>query len=98
MLRKFALAAIGALTLGAVAVSAPAPASAQGIGFHFGGGHHGPHVGFGVYPGYRHRAYYPRYRHYAPRRHCERVVVRKRIRGDWRRVVERRCYRSGYRW
>jgi hypothetical protein len=100
MFRKLALAAVGALTIGAGVAAAPAPAAAQ-VGFYFGGGgHHGwhghhsrPHFGFGFYPRYRH---YPRYRYYDdyyPRRHCERVVVRKKIRGDWRRVVERRCYR-----
>jgi hypothetical protein len=101
MFRKLALAAVGALTIGAGVAAAPAPAAAQ-FGFYFGGGHHGyhhrPHFGFGVYPRYRH---YPRYRYYDdyyPRRHCERVVVRKKIRGEWRRVVERRCYRPYRRW
>ena len=96
MFRKLALAAVGAVALGAAAVSAPAPAAAQGFGFYFGS------PGWG--PGYHH-GYYPRYyggsypRHYAPpRRHCERVVVRKKIRGEWRRVVERRCYPSRYRY
>lgn len=99
MFRKLALAAVAALTLGTVLASAPAPAAAQGFGFYFGT------PGWG--PGYYHRPYYPRYyggyyprhRYYGPPpRRCERVVVRKRVRGEWRRVVERRCYgpRRGY--
>ena len=97
MFRKLAL--VAALTLGAGLALAPAPASAQGFGFSFGGGHHHgwhgrhhrPHFGFG---------FYPRYRYYddRPRRHCERVVVRKKIRGEWRRVVERHCYPRRYRY
>ncbi|MGQ4275302.1 hypothetical protein [Terrihabitans sp. B22-R8] len=37
----------------------------------------------------------PRFRG-PPPRHCERVVVRKRVYGEWRRVVERRCYPRRY--
>jgi hypothetical protein len=97
MFRKLALAAAAAVTLGAGMAAAPAPAAAQGFGFYFGspGYHHyhRPHYGYWGHP-YRPRAYY--YDH-GPRRHCERVVVRKKVRGEWRRIVERRCYRGG-RW
>ena len=92
MFRKLALAAAAVVTLGAGMAAAPAPANAQ-FGFYFGSPgyhhHHRPHYGYG---------YYPRHRYYAPpRRHCERVVVRKKVRGEWRRIVERRCYPRG-RW
>ena len=97
MFRKLALAAVGALTLGAGVASAPAPAAAQ-FGFHFGHGghhwhhHHRPHFGFGVYPRYRY------YDHYRPR-HCERVVIRKKVgKRKWWRIVERRCYRPYRYW
>ena len=97
MFRKLAIAAAAALTLGAGVASAPAPAAAQGFGFYFGDPGYGPR--------YHHRPYYGGYRYYAPppryyapprRRDCERVVVRKRVHGEWRRVVERRCYGDRY--
>ena len=102
MFRKLAIAAAAAVTLGAGMASAPAPAAAQGVELaHWGGHHHhhhrrhwgGPRYGFGFGPGY----YYGAPRSYAPRRHCERVVVRKKIRGEWRRVVERECYPRRHR-
>jgi hypothetical protein len=100
MLRKLALVLGAVVALGAGVATAPAPAAAQvGFGVQF-----GPGYGYGYYPppprGYYRDRYRPRYYdgpRYAPRRDCERVVVRKRVRGEWRRVVERRCYgRRGY--
>lgn len=99
MFRKLALAAAAALTLGAGIASAPAPAAAQGFGFYFGTPGWGPGYHRPYYP--RYYGYYPRHRYYGPpARRCERVVVRKKVRGEWRRVVERRCYgpRRGYRY
>ena len=91
MFRKIAIAAAAAVTLGAGMAAAPAPASAQGVGFYFGGpgygpGYHRRYYGYGGYPGYR----YDR----PARRRCEEVVVRRMVRGHWRRVVETQCYRG----
>src|SRR5262245_34669313 len=108
MFRKLALAAAAALTLGAGMAAAPAPASAEFLirggsgttqsarhwGGHHGHGGHGhgywrrPHDGFGF-------GFYgpPR-----PRRYCEEVVVRRKVRGEWRRYVETRCYPRRYRY
>jgi hypothetical protein len=99
MFRKLAIAAAAAVTLGAGMAAAPAPAEAQGFGFYFGDPgyrhhRHGYGPGYGYWGGPR-RYYNDDYR---PRRHCERVVVRKRVYGEWRRVVERRCYPRGYRY
>jgi hypothetical protein len=99
MFRKLAIAAAAAMTLGAGMAAAPAPASAQGFGLYFGGpgyGHGGPrrHYGYGPGYGYGGPGYYPGRRYYdgPVRRRCEEVVVRKKIRGNWRRVVEVQCY------
>jgi hypothetical protein len=96
MFRKLALAAAAVVTLGAGMAAAPAPANAQ-FGFYFGsGGHHGYHHR----PRFYGHGFYPRYRYYEPppRRYCERVVVRKKINGKWRKVVERQCYPRRYRY
>jgi hypothetical protein len=87
MFRKLTIAVAAALTLGAGVAYAPAPAAAQGVGIYLGNGHHSQ----------RHYAPPPR-RHYSPpRRQCERVVIRKRVHGEWRRIVERRCGPRHYR-
>ncbi|MDX6807354.1 hypothetical protein [Terrihabitans rhizophilus] len=97
MFRKLALVFGAIMALGFGVASAPAPAAAQ-VGF---GIHVGPGYGYGYGPPRRYYRdeYRPR-RYYAPppRRHCERVVVRKRVYGEWRRVVERRCYPRRYRY
>jgi hypothetical protein len=92
MFRKLAIAAAAAVTLGAGMAAAPTPASAQGFGFYFGGPGYGP--GYG--PRYHRRYYgYGGYRYGRPaRRRCEEVVVRRMVRGQWRRVVEVQCYRG----
>jgi hypothetical protein len=104
MFRRFALIAGAVIALAGGVASAPAPAAAQvGFGVQF-----GPGYGYGYGPprhryddyGYgrrRHYGYRPHYRR-PFRERCERVVIRKRVYGEWRRVVERRCYggRRGY--
>ena len=61
-----------------------AAAAAQGVGIYVGSGHSGGHYNR------HHGGYYGR--HYAPpRRHCERVVIRKRVHGHWRKIVTREC-------
>jgi hypothetical protein len=105
MFRKFALIAGAVMALVFGVASAPAPAAAQvGFGVQF-----GPGYGYGYGPprrgyydgyGYDRPRYYGGGRHYRRpvRERCERVVIRKRVYGEWRRIVERRCYggRRGY--
>jgi hypothetical protein len=89
MFRNLALAAVAALTLGVGVASTAAPAAAQGVGIYVDTGRHGGHYNR------HHGRHYGR--HYAPpRRHCERVVIRKRVHGHWRKIVTRDC--SGRRY
>lgn len=114
MIRKLALslAALGALGLGSLAVTAPAAADSIGFGFHVGsGGVNSLYQGspqfyrdnFGARPHYREHRHYRQ--HYRPDRRAGRVCDVRRVRTitPGGRVVVRRvqdCYRAPgyYRW